>query len=627
MDKKVSNQILQAIKTDNLMLFLSHIKGHENLCFGRFPILSVAYLYGAKKIIKKYRNKLLMYKAYEKIDEPLEIYQKFSAVAGRCLRLYVADDATVSPIEMLAILHMDAEVKKIFRHFSYSKLICKNLQTIYGNINLQKVEMSGSKIKIGMRRFDYHQKKSHKLIALCSAVAIVFFAVAYFAIGFAGGFGTNLSYAKVGNQNQLIYALKNGGNFRLTNDISFDQEVCFAGFSGVLDGNNKTIYISKFADWFVLNNNGTIKNLNVVVGSIDKQTDKSFSLLVGTNNGTLQNVRVSCDSLKLTCNKSKDANIYVNGFANHNNGYIKDCTLNLNANVVGNLDGECFVAGFAGTNSGTISGCEFKANSSLLTAEADVCGIATDNNLGANVSSCKNFAAISQSSKIDDWSPNASGIVQTNYGAVTNCHNFGDILVESTNSKQNTSALVFVGGISTTNYGTIEHCLNKGKLSARSNTLAIYCGGISAYSSYWVQNNQMIMPILKNCASNSKICVSSAHKDAFAFVGGISGFLWGEMFGCYSLCSFETAYDQTKNFVGNCLGSSYLQYQFFGSVICISASNNFMLDSEATEFQIGALINNGQVVANGQNSPSGEVVTLATEQLVKQQEIFWDEQN
>ena len=114
MDQAKINDILDAIKIDSLVLFADLIKNNENLSIGRFPILSLCYLYNAKKITKKYENTLLKAKEYKKTAEPQEIYLKFKDLAGRSLRLYLDKESIIPPIEMLAILHNDKKVKKLY---------------------------------------------------------------------------------------------------------------------------------------------------------------------------------------------------------------------------------------------------------------------------------------------------------------------------------------------------------------------------------------------------------------------------------------------------------------------------------------------------------------------------------
>ncbi|MGN0961934.1 MAG: hypothetical protein ACI4PF_07065, partial [Christensenellales bacterium] len=146
----------------------------------------------------------------------------------------------------------------------------------------------------------------------------------------------------------------------------------------------------------------------------------------------------------------------------------------------------------------------------------------------------------------------------------------------------------------------------------------------TAYSSYRVENNQMIVPSIKDCGSDSEISLQTEN-DIFIFAGGISGFLYGEINNCYSLSTFTNGYDENKYYIGSCLGSSYLQYQIFQSVICISASNNYVLDQTNVLYQIGSLINNGTIVSKGLDCNNGEIKTSLSEEEIKQQEVYWDE--
>ena len=114
MNQVVYKEIFNAIKSDNLVLFSSYFEEYKNISFGRFPLLSLCYLYNSKKLIKNYKKTLVSVNSYVVIDEYVDIYKKFYAVDGRNLRHYVYGDV-VSPVEMLAILNKDSDVKKIFK--------------------------------------------------------------------------------------------------------------------------------------------------------------------------------------------------------------------------------------------------------------------------------------------------------------------------------------------------------------------------------------------------------------------------------------------------------------------------------------------------------------------------------
>ena len=118
--------IFNAIKSDNLIVFSQLVnKNNLNISFGRFPILSLCYLYNAKKIIKQYQPKLCNLSEYDIKQENFEIYKKFSTFARRCLRIYLQPNSIVSPLEMLAILNKDNKIKQYYRIKSILKRLYK----------------------------------------------------------------------------------------------------------------------------------------------------------------------------------------------------------------------------------------------------------------------------------------------------------------------------------------------------------------------------------------------------------------------------------------------------------------------------------------------------------------------
>ena len=616
--------IFEAIKSNDLILFASKIKGNENLSFGRFPILSLCYLYNAKKIITYYEKQLCKITQYKVTIEYFEIYKMFRNFAGRCLRLYTKENSIVSPLEMLAILRKDTLLKQKYNTFEKNEEILKNLQTIYF-IFKQKIDMDEHKIKISTAKLTFAEKRKFKVAFSLTLVFVILMSSLYAILGFTFGFGTNIKAFKISNETLLIKALNSNGNYTLENDLTLNKLPSNLKFSGKLNGNNYTLYINTLpSESFIKENNGILKNLNIVYTNLEKEIDKSLSLFVGTNNGTINKVNISCNSLKLQCNKSFNNDIFVNAFANINNGKILNCGLNLNANIVGNLDGECFSSGFAGKNYNLIENCVFGTTSSMQTSEVDVSGIASFNEKNAQIKACKNYASISQTSILNSWSPNVAGIVLTNYGEVNNSHNYGDLTVISTNEQATAEGFAFLGGIVATNYGVVAKCLNKGSLTATTKKIMVYCGGITAHSIYYVENEILNMPSILYCGANSAINVTTESDTAFAFVGGISGYLYGEIRNCYSLSTFANGFDKAKYFVGNCIGSSYLQYDFLQNVICIDASGNFMLKQDNTYFQIGSLINNGSIVAAGVDTSNGEIKNSSLEEIVSK-EIYFDE--
>ena len=627
MDQVDYKDILYAIKTDNLVLFSNFIKDNEYLCFGRFPILSLCYLFNARKIIKKYKADLCLIKDYTIVDEDFEIYQKFRLVAGRALRLYVSGDM-VSPVEMLAILHRDKRVRKLFKICKENGVITDkimtNLRAIY-LISSQKVYICDSEIKTTRKPLSQREKLPYKIGIIMSASFVLVLSLCLVFLNFSTGFGTDMNPYKIHNYNQLLRALSTSGSYVLTSDIILNDSVNNLEFAGVLDGNNFTISVESLPDLcLIANNKGHIKNLNIVYKDINEEISDSVSLFVGENNGTIENVSITCQQLNLQCNKSTDNDIYITGFAKTNNGTINNCDLMLKSIINTRSNGECYVSGLVGNNTAKVMNCSLLEKSSIDTNEADVSGICVSNSATGTIYKCVNHATISQDSDINEWSPNVAGVVLTNYGSIEECSNKGTLTATSTNETENAQGSVFLGGISALNYGSHLKCLNSGNLTATTKNIMVYCGGISAYSSYSVVENKMKLSKLDNCGALGNINVQTENEKAFAFAGGLCGLLYGEINDCFSLSTFTNDYNEQKNFFGMCTGASYIQYQFLTTVICIMASDNYMLSLSNVDYQIGALIYNNSIVAVGQDLSSG-ITTYLTEQQIKDTGVYWYE--
>jgi len=620
--------ILYAIKSDNLVLFSNFAEGNLDISFGRFPLLSLCYLYKSNKILKQYKAELCAINKYKVITEDFEIYQKFRTIAGRCLRLYISDNSIVSPVEMLALLHKDREAKKIFKlskeHRAISEQTISNLRSIYF-VSGQKVYICDSEIKITPRPLGKGEKLPYKVAISISLSFILMLSFCFVILNFSTGFGTTWNPYKIHNQSQLLKALNSGGSYELTSDIVLDKDISNLEFTGDIDGNNHTIKMDEIMpSTLISNNNGVIKNINIKYGKIQTEISESLSLFVSENNGTISNVKISCEELNLTCNKSEDTDIYISGFATTNNGTIENCSLFLSCAIETFSAGECSVSGIVGKNFSKVINCNLLKGSKIDANEADVAGICVENNEAGVIYQCTNNATISQASSIDEWSPNVSGVVLINYSSVEECKNLGDLTIISNNISENARGTAFLGGISALNYGSHLKCINNGNLKVTSENILVYCGGISAYSSYSVINNTMNLSVINKCGSTGNLDVTTTYEKAYAFAGGVCGYMYGKISDSYSLSTFVNDYNETKYFFGTCVGSSYLQYQFLGSVICIEASNNYMLSLINVDYQIGALIYNNSIVSTGVDVSNG-ITTYLNEDQVKQSGVYWYE--
>ena len=195
MDQVKLKRLFESIKQDDLILFSTLIEGNENICYGRFPILSLCYLYNAKKIIKKHKSKFYKIEEYKRTTEYIEIYQKFRSFAGRTLRLYTSG-ALVTPLEMLAILSKDYSVKKEYNKFYRDRKIEKSLESIY-LIHGQNVSVEMYKIKIERKTLTCYQKVPYKIALIVCISFMVVIASLYTLCNYTTGSGTTFRTFKI----------------------------------------------------------------------------------------------------------------------------------------------------------------------------------------------------------------------------------------------------------------------------------------------------------------------------------------------------------------------------------------------------------------------------------------------
>ena len=477
-------KIFEAIKKDDLLSFSSLVnENNQNLSFGRFPLLSLIYLYNAKQIKKAYEVTLKKVKEFEKMEEPVEIYKKFRIFAEKTLRLYSNQDIFISPIEILAIMGNDAKVKKMYAQLDINEDVQANLISIY-SIKGQSCEVFSNEIKIGQKRWSYFEKSRLGICCLILSVFVIFVCGGYFLLD--GCVGTGIfSQSKISSQNQLYSALKGENSYVLKNDFVVNKTGNH-NFSGVIDGANHTLEISDLSNGSLMKtNNGVIKNLTVVCHiSANAKIDNSLFAICEENNGTIENVKIviECES-EITLAKRDDV-VSVSGVSKVNNGEILRCYVEIELNVVSDNtggDGDAYVSGIAYENNGKISDCSVSSENGVFASDCDVSGIVSTNGENGIILNCVNNAKLTQTNALDKWNPNVAGIAINNYGDVEDCENFGDLIVSSTVDSESSSC-VFVGGIVSMNYSNITHSKNNADIEISSKQKMIYSGGICAFS-------------------------------------------------------------------------------------------------------------------------------------------------
>ena len=113
MEADKRERLFCCLKRDDAKAFGEFLTS-EVLClsFGRFPLLSLLYLFDAKRIVKRYYSDLIKERPHVKEPSFPEAENRFRSAAGKALRYYA--DREVSPFEMLAILGRGKELKKLY---------------------------------------------------------------------------------------------------------------------------------------------------------------------------------------------------------------------------------------------------------------------------------------------------------------------------------------------------------------------------------------------------------------------------------------------------------------------------------------------------------------------------------
>ena len=631
---KIDNlTILQTVKEDNLALFSAYIEGKESLSFGRFPVLTLCYMYEANKIIAKYREVLSNIRKYTIVDEPFELYKKFREVAGKSLRLYRDDESIVTPIEILAVLKKDSLVKKYYSKFYITEKAKKNLKAIYKQSQI-KVSIDNGNIEIAHRPLEYKQRKVYGWALVLSSSFAALITILCVLVGGIYGLGVSSSPFKIYTERQLYRALNSRGNYVLARDIEITNFKSDLEFKGMLDGDGYIITVNALPDSALINTNkGTLKNLNIIYADITANVDSEVSLLVSHNDGTLSGINIISVDMNLTFDKDPNKMVSLCAMATNNRGEIVDSNLLMIASVSSAGDGEGFISGYSINNSGTIKNCEFVKDSSITADTIDIAGFTIENKEGSRVDNCINNCVIAQASSQDGWSPTIAGITLTNYGDIENCINRSTLTNVSNNVNNEARGIIYVGGISANNYGDIVRCFNSGDINVQSEKLMVYSGGIFAYADTHVVEEKTIGPTIINCGIKSNINIETVDEKAYIFVGGIGGYLCGEISECFSMANIKAQYDEKKCFVGTALGAARCEIDpWFGNVsgVYIGASENYVLNLETTDYHIAALIyvnyeDKSTIIPTSVNGGAAEILTLDYESQIMQKGVYWSE--
>lgn len=613
MAQLIEESLLQAIKNDDTKGFNALMETVQcgSYRIGRFPVLSLLYLYKSRKIISVYEHQFLKITNFEVLREPLEVSKKFSDKAGKCLRLFL--DETVSPLEMLLILDRTRHLKRVFPMTKPSAAVKERLKSIYSIKYSLKVEFEGDGINIERRPLSYREKKNIAVICLCSFLAVsavVGASVTAVALKPVEGEVTKLSSIDFNSTDE--YMLKR--DIVLPANYSVEKVNCNINGNGYklifgkgaslgeLNGNISDVTIESLGDaiFTSVSENATINNVTVNV-SADITVTESSALVVLTNYGTIDGVTVNISGKINAIAPAAEAaeELTFGGIVQNNNykyqssdkkmyrGLIKNCTVNYSQfTLVGEVSANAVFGGVAGINNGYLQECTVTGN--IVADTFDIAGACTVNNF--SLTGIENKADLSQTSTETNWNPISCGIVLKNTYAVENCVNTGrisaisncgqfDDLQEGYSATASAAGIAYLSSGSTTipyisgcvnsgnvecsakyrdayaagvclsSNGEIESCKNTGAVTVKAdNGSGAFAGGITTITNGDINKSVNEGAISSTCSGMS-------------YVGGISAYTCASITNCYSGGDIVAA--GRDIFVGGIFGFSDVSYAYY----------------------------------------------------------------
>ncbi|MDE6474437.1 MAG: hypothetical protein K2L70_04995 [Clostridia bacterium] len=652
MSQQIEQTLLEAIKKDDIKAFDALMETTQCGAYrlGRFPVLSLMYLYKSRKLISAYEDMFLKTTNSVTLSEPAEVSKKFSAKAGKCLRLYFNE--VVSPLEMLLIMDDTNRLKRVYPKTNLSSGVKGRLKSIYYIKYSLNVRFEGNEIIIDRRPLTYREKK--RIATICVSVVLVIAIIITSSI-------ISSVFAPV--RLDKYFDLTLNETYTLDQDFYVTKKYSIEEFNCTIIGNGHKLIFSKGAK--IKNFNGTISDLTIESeGSVvfdvisenakienvtfnvnaDISTSEGTAFVALTNYGTIENITVNVSGKINAVSKSTDVTeelafggVVLQNYVKNNYyaGTIKNCTVNYSRfSLVGEASANAVFGGVAGINNGYLQDC--KVTGEIIADTFDIAGVCSLNSglLSGNV----NEADLSQSSQDAGWNPIVSGIVSRNNYVVENCKNTGKIsAVSNCNIGQDNKAPTvsaagiaylnnntiggcknsgavtavgkgeaYVGGISAHSYSRITNCLSSGDITVTADS--IYAGGILGYSEIYytatLTGYSFAWGDTNNCISQSKIDVTPIG-EGIACVGGIVGYVDEVGIDLKSEKVYFGGEVTNNYFIGECVSS----VDYFGSIVGVCASNIYINNSYSLNDGISYYNFDGNYYLNNSSKAFGATVT------------------
>lgn len=490
-------------------------KEHFRLRFGRFPILSLAYLHGANKVIKRYEPLLKGIEDYVEVEEEFEDYLIFKEKSKRALRYYVGGKV-VSPMEMAVITDDSEGARNLLNKQTDVDKVTKLYKLTRGVTPKKK----GNSIIIPRSKKPKMQELL--VVLLVVALSVVFVGGGIVAMEIVpqaiGGEGTENSPMKITSEHLLGLAFSDTTKryYHLENDLTINLDNwhtsenlanvdggnnvitlkgnCTKAFLEKLSGSIKNVtfkFEGELTDLpngsalIVKNLSGTMENVHFKFGNINAKATDNCALAVYESTGTMRNVTLEVDGSIEEVSALEET--VIGTLLYKNVGVVENVSVKINFELLGDARkatsentagtfGDAIFGGIVGLNNGQLINSKVEEGSTIKADTLDVGGIVATNQEKATISNTINYANVTQTTLTSFWSPNVGGITMRNYGKINSTKNYGNIVASSNQNKNNTSLIL--GGITTTNTGVIDKVENYGNISATVKAGTINAGGV-----------------------------------------------------------------------------------------------------------------------------------------------------
>ncbi|MBQ8451810.1 MAG: hypothetical protein IJ538_03435 [Clostridia bacterium] len=528
MERERAEQIFEAIKKDNLKLFSSllRVPADYEISFGRFPILSLCFLYESYNIISKYEKRLIGINKFEKVYEPFDAYKKFRKCAKKSIRIF-SDEKIVEPLEMLSVLGENDLILAKYQKFHKNEEILQNSAKIYSLTHNEINDFTAGSASVKPKNL------ANKILSItASAIVALFIAiisVVSIFVNVTNGIGSSSNPIKIRNSSAFVTAIQNGGrDYVLEEDVIINEKFSSGNFYGKLDGNGHTVTLAENQVNLIAELTGSISNLKIKTSINNTKITENSAIIAKKNSGTILNVEISSTISAEIGSTEEGSETDFSIFTLENSGTISNCTATIYSTITNENHYDATFSVFATVNNGTILNVELLGQG-IETDTVDVAAVSIQNN--GTIKFARNMLNVSQTSASDSWNPNTAGIVVNNYGTIENSFNYGKISSTSTaatsaQTSSDSKIMVYSGGLVCMNFSSITSSKNFGTVKAIGNVGLAYAGGVVCQNHYY--NN--LPGAVEQCKSNAEISATSILSEAYS--AGITAFNAGSILNC-----------------------------------------------------------------------------------------------